>query len=1822
MSLFDETQTYEPMDKYAAHTAVSGDSLSLPETIIGGAVATLTDIGTTYWNSLTPERFNASTSDLLSRIDDDALQVYNENPETIKALSFVGGLVAPIGLSIKGMNALRSGTKGYSWFSEAGQKANLTKVEEAFKNSRGAIDESFIKAKWDVYRGVALNAVADNVAAEIAILGALSAHPYMEDYFKDFGSNFVKSVAFGSGIQTGIGSIISKFEISKLTGAVEKQVIGKIKTGLIEPLEEAGITERSHLGELAAVQFQNLENMKAQLTLADKGEIEMVPFVRAHLGDQIQRAEAELVVKMKGATSGELSKFMEVADKETVEHFLKFIGQDNIAGLDKIAFAEVKGITKKGTPGVLEEEASLFQNMMKKLKGGGEKEVTVKTDAIYTPLGGGRFISKADAPFYLQAADLGKTVDDIEKMGIPHKGKLNDSDWAFEIGYKHTAVADAEYQAAVLSLEKMGAKDIEALIVDPEHLPLMKAILARTNELRKTDPALDIKIKLTKAPPSWNAVQLEAISQRSGVADTYLDDLNRLERDWDAYAAYSWKQSQRQGISYSVHEQLHEWVRGHKGELRLGATLYKNLVEDAAKAMKPEVYARASAARSVLEDLYHSAPSRALREQFQKLADAEGYVWLYRGLAGEPDAHRALESYAVSGKKASEFIRNNQTGQVYDKGVKMYRVHVDDIVAGIKDMGPGGSVSKAAPEILAFPPTRDFAQVERSNLRSLPNELTINAPTVKTVGKTTMTISGMQEFEKTLVEAQAKIVTDLQKRGYGIETIALKTGTPIETVEAIIQNGRVEGAGLLKYSSRQDVEVALDYKNRSLALSTDMNKVPQPEMLAALNARNLEASSQGILEQVLLSSRSETVQGFATTVLSPAMKDLSRWIYKEAQNIAPALLKSSMFASTNQVLEALGPLGTYINAFGKEVIAAKNALTETFETPLANLMGAVIKNGEAALIEGNTAIAVQASIKGRKLYKDGAFWIPSDTTSNSMVRQLIAASDDEFKLLTQAAEEAGKPLVVKASYNGNSYDIATQEVRSLMESLQKYGREMYEIKNAKNIALGRGELQDIGFWAPSFNPRDKSVAYVFDNHNKKTSMLFARTDEALAEGIKNYENMLSKKHGWNWGAQFDIVTKDNQEYYNQLAGRHDPLYMDAADLSKQHGGASTPAVVSTDTSVFQELLGGYQTHSQRAIEDVAEIHLDKVMALLKDVSDVSQGIYAKETKGVLSKLSSKPVDAGQTVRNILLGRPLIGEHKAWQEFQQRGQVWTDQAFKTIATAFEPLVGKSVTRSADDWNKVVADMEAKGIVNPFDGLDKEFGLGRYMTEGKGTKEGLTPRAVALGNAAAATIMLRFADLAQPLINAISLPILTAGAINRRMAASFAGEALDPNAKFSVFSAMSDGIRFMNSPMSQDLRKAAAAKGLFSMELRNVSEMLEHQRSLDPGLLTKGEAFLEKFSQAADNKSNLRFFTKAADKSEEMVREVSFFVAANIAKKAYPGIGTDGIIAFARNFMDETIGNYTAAQRPALFQGTFGVAMGLFQTYMLTMAQSMYRNVQYRDWATLGKMLLTQSSIFGAGSLPGFQVVSEQIAKSFSDQNIDLETGTIRAVGDPLANIILYGMPSSFGPGISTRGDLQPRIPNPFQADSIAAVNMTVQSYQALERVVSAAMTADANTGKAMLEALSLQSISRPVARISELFSGQSITSRGDVVDSDVGLGNVDNILSLSTLSRVMATRPLEEIKARQALHHNSLYQSFDAEKRRGVTNQLKSYIRNGNLDSEKLEQLAEQYLRTGSSGGWRMAVQDAIRQAGAGGDATTLAKLKKDSPLMMLVDDFE
>lgn len=1065
------------------------------------------------------------------------------------------------------------------------------------------------------------------------------------------------------------------------------------------------------------------------------------------------------------------------------------------------------------------------------------------------------------------------------------------------------------------------------------------------------------------------------------------------------------------------------------------------------------------------------------------------------------------------------------------------------------------------------------------------------------------------------VELEAiKAVKSLSIQGHGVESISIRTAIPEETVAKIIAEEPLSNVGLSKYSSVENIEEAILQSKRSLQISTNLNKVPSAELRANLAARNLQADSKGLLEYYMTTSSSEVVQEIAKAFSFAEHKYLTEIMNNKIDDVSHSGLGNTFFRSVNSVLERFGEAGTIATNLGKKTIDLQNHAKDLFQKPIVEVANKIIKN-EVELIELNTAINLNASAAGKRLYAHGKLWTPAEGVP---IRDFIAASKlskEEFAVWIKGPIDANgnflKPMGESIKYNFQEYEIKSANVRIMMEKLQDYGRHMYELKNTYKRALGADALSDIGFWVPSFSPVGKHIAYLEDLVTHKTTMMYARSPAELKEAVGKYTQALYAS-GERSEATTRVIWKEMQADFNKVASRHDPMYMEMADLSKQHGGSSAATLPSTNTTVIQEIINGYDYHVTRGVEDIVQVHLDKTMEQLRNLSENSRIGYDKNVQGV-KKYIDKPVDAGQVVRNAILGKSNLSEHGAWAEWQQRGQVYTDMLLENLADIFSPILKAGGNkRTAQDWEKISQEMEKKGIVNPFAVLEQAspgFGADKFISEGSVRGTQLTSRAITLSNGLAATMLLRFAELGQPLVNAISLPILTSGAVNRKMAASFAGVALDPNAKFTTTRLLLDGVRLLMHPTEgPKWSKLGEGRNLFKAIISEATELMHAQKQLEPGAMKYIEDALESIL--------VKIMSKPSDYSETMVRKVSFFTGINMAKQAYPGISDIGAMTFARNFMDESIGNYYSAQRPAAFHGTFGTAMGLFQTYMLTLGQQFYRGIESRNWAALGKQLLTQSTIFGATSLPGFHQVSEAIATHFSDNHIDLTTGTFRAIPDTEANILLYGLPSSLGAGVTTRGDIQPRVPNFLGGvQNIAAVNFATQTFKALDRVAEAAFTADKNTGRAMLEAISLQSMSRPLARWAELLNGSSITSKGNIVAS----GN-DLYTPLGITSRILATRPLEEIKLREADHVNTLYRSIDSEKRGKVTKALKTHIRDGDLDQDKLGELQYEYMRSGSPSGWRSAVNTAMTQQTLGGYGYVKHQLGPDNPLQQMLED--
>ena len=261
--------------------------------------------------------------------------------------------------------------------------------------------------------------------------------------------------------------------------------------------------------------------------------------------------------------------------------------------------------------------------------------------------------------------------------------------------------------------------------------------------------------------------------------------------------------------------------------------------------------------------------------------------------------------------------------------------------------------------------------------------------------------------------------------------------------------------------------------------------------------------------------------------------------------------------------------------------------------------------------------------------------------------------------------------------------------------------------------------------------------------------------------------------------------------------------------------------------------------------------------------------------------------------------------------------------------------------------------------------------------------MTPdRLVNGGNALAATLALRFMELAQPLVNMMSLPILTTSTIARTIKSQQVANSREL-LKASPLSVMMNGVRRAHSdlPENKAFLKMFKEEGLLDPIISEADEVMKLSRIGSGGVVGTVERALDS--------TFVRVLSKPSEISETMVRKYSLMSGVELGRRLYgPNASQRQIALFARDFMKQSIGNYSTSQRPMMFQGTLGAAAGLFQTYMLTSAQSLYRHVELGDYKGVGKVMLAQAGIFGVGSLPGFQTISQAIGEHFSDEHWDL------------------------------------------------------------------------------------------------------------------------------------------------------------------------------------------------------------------------------------------
>lgn len=1721
-------------------------------TLVGGSVATVADIGSTIYNSLVPESYEVETEDLLRRVSDNALAVYNEHPDAIKTASFVGGLFLPTGAALKGLNMMRKGAKGMSWFSDARKAADIKRLEELMLQGPAATRE-FKAMQRTIYGNKLRNDLTDVAAMEAALIIGMNDHPYMEDYLDDPVKHFGLSMALGGVIGGGLGHIVARGEVKGALGAsYSKNVLDPVLSVAGKNPNEAMMSATT-----MGVMHENIKSLGNIIDEAEKataaGDLTKGALLSFSKSLKLQY-EAALETKFQSATKGA----WDAIPAETRDSLRQqILTNPELSAMDEFKLVKVDeryGFATKAKD--VKEDQGFGALFWTKAGKNGKPDVEKTNLRIWMPELGG-FVDPEDVHAVGRANALrGVSEKELTKHSSINKNSYlaPNNEASVEVSHLNTPAVDARYIKELTYTAELDAKKLTNAAADPQDLARLNGLYhSMRTKIASGELAADTAITVTSRAPVYTEQVVQKALNEAGVVPDYVAKMNGLN------ARYKQDFSLNNGaaISNRLEGLLTTWI-GSSGMTRMRNAMNSYL--------RPSQYIH-NEDTVLAKEFFEHPRSVAFRKEMAALSttgDENGFVYLWRGMhVDNPTGSNVIDSYAFDEVKAANHGKP-----------KMYKVQVKDILGVITDNALDKDGKRRA-EILVGSPARP----PEATIKIAGKEVNLSQAATTVVSDNKMTAAQLRTH---LVEQKQEQIQGFLKQGKSIHEAAIRTNTPVDTVKAFHGGADQDALQMLNWFEYTDPSRVHDYLNAGaapIAMHSNVLKKRWVDMQASMDQRTLDQANKSIMANILMQSKSPLASEMGTMLLSDDMQRITELVGTQLGNVNQWQAGNRFFQSADAYVRAMGEVGEVLGFVGKRKEHMVNQLLSRYNDSLAPTFNR-IKNDQAAMVELGTAHAVRSAQEGHVWYENRQFW-----------RNVERVGAD------------GKRVVIPEALTSESrpFRVTNDAVDEAIQKLDGIGKEILTTHRTMDSLLGRRGMSDIGYWFPPLNPRDKEIAYVHNTATGTTKLLIADTADNLKQLQAQFEqaNQALIEKG-----TIQVFNKGQQEYVNILKGRTDDLYMREADVEMRHSGASAPAVIKADATLLEDLVSGLERVVNAQATRLLDIGMSDVTAKLRAISKVDTEATRNQPLGIVQKVLNRQSDPAGAVLRTMLGLKELPHYDEWDKLNGGFESTVSILAQKVRDAWQSTVGSNRRPFAPSMT--YADFAERitktGQLNPYSG----FGASAeeaWLQANTTVPRNEVKRAIAATNSWAAIAALRFGEIAQPLVNAMSMPILMASSVYDSLPAAYLGA--NKAARVGLKEAMMQGVAGMNSAHMKGLNDKWLDLGYFKSMVSESTEALKLQRAYEPGLVHQME-------KAAES-SVVNMLSRPADWSEEVVRRVAMNSGYYIAKKTYPGLGEDGATIFAKNFMDRVIGNYHASQRPVFFQGTMGTALGLFQTYSLTMAQALYRNVQLRNYKALGATMLAQNAIFGTQSLPGYSAVSELIGQHYSDDHFDLTTGTIRAIGPEAAKAVVYGLPSSLGPGMFTRGDLDPRINTPLNVLEWPVFNMAMQTGSTIKNVATA-MASDTPI-RGALQALSLQSVSRPLARMSELGMGASLTQAGTTMQ-----GPEDVWSTWGVLSRLMSTRPTEEALLRETEFMRRTYEKGDRDARQALMKELRTAIRSGDVSSAQMEKWALGYMDNGGTpAGWRAALNQAVQEAPSGYIGPLADKLKPNSALNLMID---
>jgi len=1055
-------------------------------------------------------------------------------------------------------------------------------------------------------------------------------------------------------------------------------------------------------------------------------------------------------------------------------------------------------------------------------------------------------------------------------------------------------------------------------------------------------------------------------------------------------------------------------------------------------------------------------------------------------------------------------------------------------------------------------------------LQALLNKYTTDWPIIRDI-KGKQVLANKEDAAKYIWGKKQELIREGKVLGASELQIARVTNTPLETVEAVLVS---EGAKLpfdakiplARYDTNNYQQYLKNIPTQVEGNLSKYGKVDELNTTAMLDKADMIDMYIAVSRNIIETSGVPQLAHFMNEVLfTPISKAIRETLPKA---MAATENQWSMFTSADHALRELGVVGEWITSYGSMMSTATNLHIEKLQGRIQAVVSAVATN---------PASRVQFSHLRQALHA-------LDTKAASK----IIYDPGTGKILTGELLE-GKPVYLK--YYGLDQELVLDpKMMKFMDSWLPVQHELLALHNTTRKLHGLPSSSGAGIWLPYSELNKDFVAFQINKATNEVSLLTATNAAHLAEDVAEARSALKDTH--------DIITKADSAAWLQIHRYSDLEQYRVADISSKKRGITSGTLVPGITDI-DNFMGSIQRDVWTKYRRIARASNSAIHDQLDLFARREIAASGGESIHLAQKVQRK-VSTPELVSKTMLNESMVHTAPMLDLANNWTTVQINTVFDKVGDAWGTITRKSKGVEAD-YVALTAALKEANIPVPWDSSETYAAALRSSNVPDSALHRIQQAQSVL-----VMLNLRLLEFAHAAVTVMSFPVILQGELTHRTGSG---------GRYPL-KHMVDSWKFWMGDTAE------------AIALREYAEMHKFVKPIVAETTRAMQDFHTKTNIFGKHEELLNKLSIASDWSEGAVREQAFANGYLLAKKRNPGGSLKLWAAEAYAFTARTMGNYVPRQRPTMFQGTFGTMIGLYQTFMLTMGQNMFRYMEVGDAKAMRNLWTAQGSMFGLESLPMYQQFNHLLGGYMSDDHEDIRSTVYDVFGSDTdqtrsaAEHMLFGMPSAiFGAGIYTRGALDPRSPIALSSSSglsfkPAVLDAAIQSFDLAKNLATAATKED--TGRAILQGFAAQSLWRPGARYAELFGlGVSFDRKGELISSEEEVKE-----PFAVLARVFGARPLKEQALRNLRFSNTYYNTIDRDHRARYTKELRRIV-TAEPEPTKVEELFVDFVQSpgGTYRGWKQIANEAFSAVSTPYANRLVDDMKRQPTIQHIVDTY-